>query len=166
MVLFLLKKAIFFCHAQCGVFSKVFKTILNGKSHDICENRWSCFFCFFDAFDLINDGIHSFIHCSLFLQNIIDGADKIVSGERVAFCNLHYRLIRYWYCGNVFVLLFPLSESTYKVNYFSWILDVLYRLRASVRTMFDWRDYARFVTVPISFYADIFPYNFMLSNTW
>ena len=41
------------------------------------------------AKNLINDGVHY----SLFLQNIIEGANKSSAGERVAFCNSHYLFI-------------------------------------------------------------------------
>ena len=94
-------------------------------------SRWSYFWCFLIpltifarkvfqiansetmaelfAKNLINDGVH----CSLFLQNILDGPGKSVAGERVTFCNSCYRLIGFWYSGNMCVLLFLLSESTY-----------------------------------------------------
>ena len=54
------------------------------------------------------------------------------------------------------VLLILSSEGLYWMNYFSRILDLLYRSRDSAGTMFKQRGYARLVTVPINFYADLF----------
>ena len=54
----------------------------------------------FFANNLINDGVHY----SLFLQNIIDGADK---------SNSNYRFIGFWYSGEMCALLFLLTGSTY-----------------------------------------------------
>ena len=121
MALCLLKKGIFFRHVQSGVISKVCKAILNGTRDHIfwwtgdCIFSWFLWPCIYEerfpnsnsenivalfAKNLIKT---LFTHYSLFLNNILDSANKTFIGETVTFCSSHYSLIGFWYSGNMYV---------------------------------------------------------------